>query len=99
MPSLMFLQIVTYNDSHFYVLGREINYKSNLNILGFTWGYSFTYYDPDFMIFSPQAWGNISLIHSMLRLILFVHRNDENKIVTKNLSFEQFVSKRFYAYM
>lgn len=31
------------------------------------------------MIFSSQVWGDISLIHSMLHLILLVQSNDENK--------------------
>lgn len=31
------------------------------------------------MIFSLQVWGDVSLIHSMLHLILLLQSNDENK--------------------
>lgn len=34
------------------------------------------------MIFSSQVWGDVSLIHSMLHLILLVQSNDEKSKLT-----------------
>lgn len=46
------------------------------------------------MIFFSQVWGDVSLIHSMLHLILLVQSNDENKSKLKFRAISVFLVQR-----